>query len=187
MKINPYLLRKQIWILLILGLLAFTSCTNVPPSDGFPQELFLTLEDLPENWIGDQITLEDSEFAVIGFKRFVNKNFINIPTISILHTINLFPNELEATNNYTDLAIDFLPSNWHMPDDFTFSPINENDKFDIKCLDQIINSKYSRICGFLQHHANIIMVIRVLIEEETLSMAEFIYAVKQVDIRLQDY
>ena len=70
------------------------------------------------------------------------------------------------------MAKDYLPSNWHVPDDFTFSPINGNDEFDIKCLDQIIDSKNSRICGFLQRHVDIIMVIRVLIEEETLTMTE---------------
>jgi hypothetical protein len=168
----------------VLSVIMLAGCSIQPmaPSD-FPYELMLQPSDLPAGFTrtgGSFPQVEDGYSHLVGF----SSNPDEIGT-GIGHQITIYPNIDAAKGYFSDWEKEWFTPAWYEPS-IMFTPLDNDDKFRLACMDMQINSRSSKNCTYLQQHNNLIVLVYSNIGDKVLNYDQFMETLKKLDARLPE-
>lgn len=179
----------HLWIttLTLLLLTILTACQPAPPGDIlFPTQALMQVEDLPNLWVWngssavrvpDALTSHDTSFSAPN---------INKDLIPISHQIAVYADPQAARDSLPWWEEEWLPGDeWQTPPESTFTPADPADNYRLGCIPIRSGQVDMLACRSIQQHASLVSVVVAQIDNHAISFAQFDYALRQIDTRLQ--
>jgi len=177
----------RLWIG-VIGIIA-AACTIVPAdtSTDFPFQRLMTPEDLPAGWGRAGGEAPEVPGALSRSVRFAGSTNPRQEYLSIEHQLTVYPDDQLAQDSYPEWERTWFPTEkWQRPAQATFVPLDPKDQFRFACINVAINGVPLMSCRYLQQHHNLVALIIVNIDNKTMTLEQFEYALKRLDERLQD-
>jgi hypothetical protein len=172
-----------------LIVLLFTACslTEQAGQAGFPTDLLLKQQDLPDGFTRKEyVTVSDipdaTEALAIGF---VVPDGSQFPPIRVSQRLAVYIDETTAQKAYPDWEKGLFPvDDWKTPDDFHFKPADAGDLYRFGCMLGYFNGKDFIGCSYIQQHKNIISEVLANLDGTVLKLEDVEKTLANLDARM---
>ena len=173
-------MKKILFFLLILSFIS--ACVFQPFSvPDFPYDLMLQSADLPAGF--EHV---NGEFPQVpgGFSHLVA--YSDDPgTVGkgMSHQLTIYPDIDTAEASFANWEREWFTNSWTTPS-ITYTPLDNTDQFELKCMDVQINAYLAQSCTFLQQHNNLIVLVLVNVDNTSINWDQFMETLQKLDERL---
>ena len=172
----------SIGIWLAFGMVAVGCNVSPPPPKDFPYTLMLSQQDLPPGWVRLGGSFPEVEGAVAHLVAYSPEPDVSWKAIS--HRIAIYPDESAAIRAYPTWE-EWFTLAMQAVEPGTFRPLSSSDEYRFEYLDVNINGQPVRSFTYLQRHKNMIILVLVNIDNDYITLEEFIQVLEKLDAKLQ--
>jgi hypothetical protein len=173
-------MKKTLFFLLVLFFVL--ACVVQPFSvPDFPYDPMLQSADLPAGF--ERV---NGEFPHVsgGFSHLVAySDEPGVVGIGISHQLTIYPDIDSAKDSFTNWDKEWFTNSWTTPS-IIYTPLDNTDQYELKCMDVQINTYLAQSCTFLQQHNNMIILVLANIDDTSINWDQFIEALQKLDERL---
>jgi len=174
----------SIIIALILSQLLLSGCRVFTPPNEFPYQLMLKEHDLPPEFDFKESTFPETEQGTAYYLSYETGD--NKIAQFIAHRVAIYPDESTAKEQYSEKIKSAFPSNAYIPEEINFKPGRNSDKFEMMCINTLVNGMDNMACEVIQLHGNIVVNVLGHINHETMTLDEFERTLHVLDKRLPE-
>jgi len=161
-----------------------SGCSVLKPPKEFPYELMLKECDLPPQFVFKESIFPETEKGTTYYLSFETGD--NKIAQFIAHQVAIYPDESTAKEQYSERIKSAFSNNSYTPKDIDFKPRSNSDKFELMCINTLVNGMDNMACEVIQLHGNIVVYVIGHINNETMTLDEFERTLHVLDKRLPE-
>lgn len=174
----------SIIIVLIFSQLLLSGCRVFTPPNEFPYQLMLKEHDLPPQFDFKESAFPETEQGTAYYLSYETGD--NEIAQFIVHQVAIYPDESTAKEQYSEGIKSAFSNNSYTPKDIDFKPRSNSDKFELMCINTLVNGMHNMACEVIQLHGNLVVYVLGHINHATMTLDEFERTLHVLDKRLPE-